>query len=184
MIKKVLGGLYWCLLLILAFVALVLFLSNLEIPFKVKVFSVQSGSMFPSVPMGSLIVVKQFENYAIGDVITFRNTSRSKETTTHRISKVKRDQALKPVTFSTKGDSNDADDSGQISAESVLGKVIFSVPLVGFPLLFVKTLPGFISLIIIPATIIIYSELLNIKVQVLKTISGKKKSKEKISSLI
>ena len=45
----------------------------------------------------------------------------------------------------------------------MIGKVISKIPYIGYPISFTRTLPGVIILIVIPATIIIYEEVGNIR---------------------
>ncbi len=66
-------------------------------------------------------------------------------------------------TFQTKGDANEDPDYNDISENLVIGKVIFSFPYLGRVVSFAKTQIGFIVLVIIPATIIVYSELMSVK---------------------
>ncbi len=75
----------------------------------------------------------------------------------------------------TKGEANNAPDSWRISEEAVLGKVAFDVPFMGYPVGFAKTQKGFILLIVIPATIIVYSEAMSIYKEVKLKIRQKKK---------
>lgn len=132
--------------------------------FGIRLFSVQSGSMEPTIKIGSLILTQAKENYQKGDIITFYNSSARKETTTHRIHQfVDKDGNLY---FKTKGDANVQPDNNEISSEMVLGKTIFSVPYLGYPIAFVRTLPGLIILIIIPALLIIIQEGFEIKEQI------------------
>jgi len=55
-----------------------------------------------------------------------------------------------------------------------VGKVELSIPFVGYPIAFAKTLPGLIVLIIVPGTIIVYNELLNIKKEIIELLKKKK----------
>jgi len=84
---------------------------------------------------------------------------------------------LGQIEYVTKGDANDAPDSQAVAEELVLGKTIFSIPLLGYPVSFAKTREGLIILIVIPATMIIYSEILNIKNEAKRLIQERKKRK-------
>ncbi len=118
---------------------------------------VQSGSMAPAIKMGSIVVVKPAEDYKIGDVITFGPCTKTKAPTTHRIYDIKVVEG-KPY-YITKGDANNAPDQREISKREVIGKVLFSVPYLGFAVDFAKKPLGFALIIIIPATIIIFDEI-------------------------
>ena len=126
----------------------------------IKLFTVQSGSMEPSIKVGSMVITKSQDIYEINDVITFKDREDSRKTTTHRIVG-KEDTGI--MRYTTQGDANDAADSNAVLPNQIIGKVIFKVPYFGYPVAFVRTWPGVIVLIIIPATIIIYDEVGNIR---------------------
>jgi len=82
-------------------------------------------------------------------------------TVTHRIVEVKTEEDQ--VSYITKGDANQSPDMDPRPKDMIVGKVVYGLPYLGFPVGFAKTQTGFIALIVIPATIIIYSEILKIK---------------------
>ena len=127
-------------------------------------------------------MIRPFDKYQKGDVITFkaerdRLIKSPKYTTTHRVDEVKKDKDDE-VEYITKGDANKTPDSESVKKDLVLGKAILAVPLLGFPISFAKTQVGLIVLIVIPATLIIYSEALNIKKEVVRIAQSKKKKNE------
>lgn len=170
-------------LTVLAFTAVLLTLSVFDTPLKLRFYTVNSGSMEPAIKVGSLIVTRPSENYGINDVITFRSGRSNKDTVTHRVVKVERGKDLTPVTFITKGDANNDVDQRSVSVSSVLGKVVLTIPYIGFPLVFAKTQVGFIFLIVVPATLIIFTELQATKKEIIKHIEEKKKRAQKLSDL-
>jgi len=178
---KAIGKLFYLLvILVLALVAGATAASALKIPRGVRLYSVQSGSMAPAIPAGSIVVIKEVADYQKGEVITFKSeidrlVKNPRRTITHRINEVKRGED--GTWYVTKGDFNPAPDVVPVKKDLVLGKVIFSIPLIGFPVSFSKTLPGLVILIIVPATIIVYRELLNIKKEVLAMLERRKKKK-------
>jgi len=91
--------------------------------------------------------------YQIGDVVSFQSSPGSKSTTTHRI------VASGFDFFKVAGDANDDPDPNSVLVSDVVGSVRLTVPYVGYLSGFAKTPRGFILLIIVPATIIIYEEL-------------------------
>ncbi len=141
----------------------------------VRLLTVQSGSMEPAIKMGSVVFVKAQDNYKIGDIITFRTSASLEETTTHRIVDVIEEDDI--TYFQTQGDANGTPDGQLIPKDWVVGKAKFAIPYLGYPVAFVKTLPGLIILVIIPAIIIIYDEILNIK----KELAKKKENKLKLA---
>lgn len=164
------------LILFLGFGVLVLF-STIPFAGNYKIFTVQSGSMEPKIKTGSLIFTKSNDSYRVGDVIT-RRTLDANSTITHRIIEEKKQEKTGQSVFVTKGDANDSEDSEIVSPESIVGKVIFTVPYLGYPVGYARTQQGFILLIIIPAVIIIYEEILKIKNEIKRKIRAKKSAKK------
>lgn len=180
MFKKIISVIYWSCLLFLVAVAVATALTVFEAPGGYKLFLVSSGSMEPSVKIGSVVVVAPQENYVNDDVVTFlaapdANFKKSGSTVTHRIIKVANDE--EGLTFQTKGDANKTPDPSVIKQDQILGKVLFSIPWMGYLVAFAKTQVGFIALIIIPMVLIIYNELANVKKELSRIIEKKKKSK-------
>jgi signal peptidase len=172
---------YWLIVLVLVIIAGVTAVSALDIPGSIKLYTVQSGSMAPVISTGSLVLSKPMNEYQTGDVITFkaekdRLTKNPKNTTTHRIHEIK-ETVLGQVEYVTKGDANDTPDSQIVTKDLVLGKTILSIPFLGYPVSFAKTMKGLVILIIIPATMIVYSEMLNIKKEAKKLLQERKKRK-------
>ena len=90
-------------------------------------YTVISGSMAPTIPIGSLVLVKSEDASQIeaGDVIAFQ--SHSSAVVTHRV--VSKDDTAQE--FTTKGDANESEDFEPIPYTNLLGKVVFSVPYLG-----------------------------------------------------
>lgn len=162
-LKSILTIFYWVLLLFVAFMAGSLILSRFDTPIKYRLFAVQSGSMEPSIRLGSVVVVVPQESYAKDDVITFRSERSAKETNTHRIVEVLEDKDLNRLEYRTKGDANEDPDHEPIPLRRVVGKVVFAIPYLGYPISFAQTQTGLIVLVVIPTTLIAYSEFLTIK---------------------
>ncbi|MBP9727859.1 MAG: signal peptidase I [Candidatus Moranbacteria bacterium] len=148
---------------VVAVVALFLLSSALPIPGGIKTFVVQSGSMEPAIGTGSVVVVKPAEQYQVGDVITFGPRSKTKPPTTHRIVEVKDDG-----NYVTRGDANEDTDMRTVSRYEVIGKVLFSVPFVGYAVATAQKPWGFVLIIGIPAGIIIWEELNKIWIEIKK----------------
>lgn len=175
-IFKILSAIFY--FLILVFILLMagsLVLNKLNTPIKYRLFSVQSGSMEPAIPIGSLVVIAPVETYQKDDIINFRDEGNSNRTVTHRIVNISRDEDLNTTSYRTKGDANEDPDLELIRSERVNGKLIFHLPYLGYPVAFAQTQTGFITLVIIPATLIIYTELLNIKNEISAMFAKKKK---------
>jgi signal peptidase len=174
--KKISNLLTYVLYIIVIVFVLFVLSSKIPIPGNYKLLTVMSGSMEPTIKTGSLVVVKPLSFYKIGDIITFKNIDNPKQTTTHRIIEVKQFDNL--TDYLTKGDANNGPDSDRVDQSRIVGKLFFHISYLGYPLHFARTLPGIIILIIIPGTIIIYDEILNIA----KELKKKKKKVIKINS--
>ena len=128
---------------------------------------VYSGSMEPAIPVGGILIIKPVnpETLKIGDIICFKLSQPT--SITHRIKNIT-DEG-----FITKGDANNAPDQWTVKKENVIGKVMLTVPFIGYLGYFVKTPIGFIVLIIIPASLIIIMEIRNIVKEAKKTKEGR-----------
>ena len=115
-----------------------------------RAYVVTSGSMEPNIKTGSIIITKEKPDYFLGDVVTFKNGS---HVVTHRI--INMDE----TTITTKGDANSSADLATTPKENIIGGNFFIVPYLGWVVDFAKTPRGFVALIVIPASIIIYEEL-------------------------
>lgn len=168
-LKLIRNILYGVLLACLLLVALSVTVSAYDIIPGFKLFTVQSGSMEPSIRTGSVIISTPSENYQTGDIITYRtDETNPKATVTHRLVDIIEEEGQ--IMYVTKGDANDAADPNRILSSQLVGRVALSVPFLGYPVAFAQTQTGLIIMIIIPATLIIYSELVVIKDEIIKII--------------
>lgn len=121
-----------------------------------KVMTVLSGSMEPSIKIGSTVVIAPWTNYKEGDIITFYDSSRKDVPVTHRIKDIKVKNG--ELFYKTKGDANDTVDLKDVKQEKIIGEVIFHIPYLGYFIEFVKKPIGFIVIIIIPALLVVFEE--------------------------
>jgi signal peptidase I len=154
--------------LILPLVVFTLITSKTDIIAGIRSFTVLTGSMSPLIPQGAIVYSMKHPSYNKGDIITYEQSG---VTVTHRITEVKTENGK--TFYSTKGDANNTGDSQSVALENVVGKVELFVPEVGKLTMFLKTLPGFVVLIIVPALIFIGFELFNIKRELEKEIEKK-----------
>jgi signal peptidase I len=133
---------------------------------------VLSGSMEPALHVGGLVFIRPVDTSSLkpGDIITF-STPRDRSAgtgaaavTTHRVISVR--QAASGTTFETKGDANNAADPWRVPAQSVRGVQVFSLPWLGYVSVFVRSRVGFASLVIVPALLLVFLELLDISREV------------------
>lgn len=132
-------------------------ISVLPITENYKIMVVQSGSMEPVIKTGSIVMIKPMQDYKIGDIISFDQITRDKTPITHRIYDIKVTEG-QPI-YITKGDANNAPDTREIQKKDVLGKVLFSIPFIGYAVDFAKKPLGFAIMILIPAGAIIGDEI-------------------------
>lgn len=171
--KKIIRIITDAVFVLLIIVAVLLVFSMLPIKNNYKILAVTSESMSPTIPMGSLVVVKPSEQYKVNDIVTFNppDATRENEYVTHRIVDIS--EVGGSYLYTTKGDANNVPDAQKIWASRIEGKVLFSIALLGYLLFYAKTLPGLVIIIVL-ATIIVYEELKKIKSEVGKI----KQSKE------
>ncbi len=93
----------------------------------IQTYNVISGSMEPSISVGSIVYVKNadFDELAEGDVIAFESGA---SVVTHRITSI--DSQSKLIT--TKGDANDTEDFVPVAYVNVIGRVVAHVPFLGY----------------------------------------------------
>lgn len=139
-----------------------------------RVFVVQSGSMEPVLRTGSVIFIRPETSYGVRDIVTWQPAGGGTPIT-HRI--VKEFSDTSGTRFQTKGDANESAD-GTIESRQILGKVMFHVPYLGYPVNFAKKPIGFIVLILFPSLLIIFDEVLNLKREFSKRAYQKKQRNE------
>jgi signal peptidase len=188
--KKVLKVLHIMLDIVLA-AALVLSVSLILLttftPIKTLfIYKVVSGSMEPAIHVGSVVISKVTDQSNInnGDIISYSELNNADTIVTHRVIGIKSIDSSK--IFTTKGDANNVPDPDTITFDRVTGKVIVTIPFLGYLLVWVKQPLGFVVTIIFPALFIIISEIFAMK----RTIEEnaikkfKKKQSEPVTKII
>lgn len=153
----------------LPFAVFILITSKTEVLGGLRSFTVLSGSMQPTIPVGSIIFVRRQPTYAFDDVVAFKN--KADQTVTHRIFQT----TIKDgeISYRTKGDANSNVDSEVINSKDIVGKQLFFVPWIGRFSETLKNPYGFIGFVVTPTIIFIGLELLNIKREMEKQIEEK-----------
>lgn len=152
----------------------VLVLSKFDTPLGIRAFSVLSGSMEPTIPTGSLVIVRDTGSYEVGDVLTVLPSGPNQKTITHRVDSIQTNEESGVTGYWLKGDANENVDREIISEGRVVGEVTFHVPYVGRLIGFAQSQTGFIVMIIMPATILAYNEIMTIKTEVQKILAQRK----------
>ncbi|MFD1645262.1 signal peptidase I [Haloarchaeobius litoreus] len=121
-------------------------------------FVVVSGSMEPAISVGDAVVVAEVsgENVRVGDVITYVTADRAAPTT-HRVIEI-RETAAGPE-FVTQGDNNEDPDASTVTPDRLVGRVILTIPFIGYVVEFVGTTAGFALLVAAPIVLLVLTEL-------------------------
>jgi len=117
-----------------------------------RFYAVQTGSMSPTLSVGSLCVVDHhtdFNTIQNGDIIVFKISDST--VVTHRVVKITENGLV------TKGDANNAEDAGYVTQDNFVGKNIFVIPKLGFVILLIRNPRGIISVVFITIGIIMLS---------------------------
>lgn len=106
-------------------------------------YEIVSGSMEPTIPVGSLVYVRYDDPASIqkGDVIAFMSGN---SVVCHRVTENKTSEKA----LVTKGDANAIEDFEDVAYPSVLGTVVFHLPFIGGFLSVFASLSGKIYLVL------------------------------------
>ena len=103
--------------------------------------AVYSGSMVPTLGVGSLAVVRPVPagTIGVGDVVTFSDPYMPGKLVTHRVVQVVRRPHGLGLAYRTKGDANPSRDPWTIVLPGRVGKLVFDVPFAGYGLVYLRT---------------------------------------------
>ena len=133
--------------------------------------------MYPTIEAGDIVLDYKNDNdiYKVGDIITFvSDRSNGQITITHRVTKLTIENGK--YYYTTKGDNNSTDDTRPVSSDNVIGKVVLTIPKVGYIQQFILSKFGWIAVIVIPCVGIIIYDLLKIV-----KVAYKKRKKPKLT---
>lgn len=127
----------------------------------IRLVNLNTGSMVPDITPGTAVITKQQNDYFINDVITYQEVNPTSgnflpSTVTHRI--VKKINSPDGDVFVTKGDANKIPDPVLVKDYQILGRVVVRINFLGYFISYLKTLPGFLALIVFPSLLLIYNE--------------------------
>lgn len=99
-----------------------------------RAHSMTTPSMGRKAPVGSLVITEpvRADRVHVGDVIAFHPPGRGGTTFVHRVVAIER--RPQGAVLSTRGDINGVQDSWQITASNLIGKVAFAIPAGGYVL--------------------------------------------------
>ena len=128
--------------------------------FGYSLFRVVTGSMEPTIPVGSLLISQQVDITEISpdDIVCFysKDSAILGKVVTHRVIRVLRDSAGE-LLLETKGDANAVADYQYVTAENLIGKVIYRAGednMLSAILSFFSTKVGFLGCIVFPCLIL------------------------------
>ncbi|MBQ6878153.1 MAG: signal peptidase I [Oscillospiraceae bacterium] len=120
--------------------------------FGVRIFSIQTESMYPTLLPGDLIFdtgIKETSDLRKDDIITYWTVINGERVlNTHRIHEIYDGGGY--LIFSTKGDNNTSADPLTVHESEIVGKYSFRVPGVGKVFDYLQTSTGFLIVIVIP----------------------------------
>jgi signal peptidase len=119
--------------------------------------TVLSGSMAPTYPIGSLLVVQQIDasDVRAGMAISFEDPLTPGRIVTHRVvAPVPEDASA----FRTRGDANASIDPAPVPARLVRGRVLWAVTGLGVVLDWLRWPNGFLLLVAVPALVLVVTE--------------------------
>jgi signal peptidase I len=93
---------------------------------SMPIVSVVSDSMEPILHRGDLLFVTGADDFQVNDIVIYQRSD-VQYTIVHRIIEIQEDG------YVIKGDNNPVPDAGIVKQEQIIGKVLFAVPLLGYP---------------------------------------------------
>ena len=154
--KFIFKAIYYLFLVALIGLGALLITSLVPIPGNYDIKIVKSGSMEPAIKVGSIVLVKPAGQYKTGDIITFGEDTKTDIPTTHRIVEMR--AVSGELFYTVKGDANEEPDTTEVRQSEVIGKVILTIPYLGYVLDFARTPVGFVLLVGIPAAVVVFDE--------------------------
>ena len=171
-------------LLSLALVVLAVLLTPLPELFGWQLFAVQSGSMEPAIPVGSIIAVQPVPaaTLKVGDVITFADRNRPELRVTHRIVSLETREGQQVAI--TKGDANNTTDSWNVPLQSAIGRVALHVPLAGYFVYWLSSPPVRLAALTIVVVMLVAPAVMRRRARSASPETGARRSYDEIESEI
>lgn len=110
----------------------------MPMPFGLGISVVLSGSMEPELSVNDLVIVREAEQYAVGETVVYQDGS---SLVIHKIISIDGEEVV------TKGVANDAADD-PIALSAIKGKAIAHIPFIGAVVRFLKSTVGTALLIV------------------------------------
>ena len=116
--------------------------------------TVMSGSMEPRIHTGDVVAEERItpRQMRSGDIVTFQDPDVRGRMITHRVRSTREHDGV--VSVVTKGDANNTVERWTIPATGQVGRVRYRVAHVGYALVFTRSAPGKLLLIVLPALLL------------------------------
>lgn len=130
----------------------------------ISLYTIISPSMEPNINVYDVVLTKRIkpEEVKEGDVITFISSSTLGEglTITHRVKSVIKTEG--DIKFRTQGDNNPIPDSALVTSNNLLGKVVFTIPFLGYIQFMLQSKSGWLFFLLIPAIIVVIYDVVKV----------------------
>ena len=125
-------------------------------------FTMRSGSMTPAIETGDVVVTEPVSPLSarVGEIVTFLDPEGSGRLFSHRVQSIRATGGV--VHFVTRGDANTSVERWSVPADGSVGRVAYTVPKLGYALVWTGTPEGRIALVAIPALLLCFSALARI----------------------
>lgn len=121
----------------------------------IRVFSVQTDSMYPEMSAGDMIfgkAVNDASDLEVGDIITYWTVINGERAlNTHRITEIYDGGTY--LLFQTKGDNNSVEDALTVHESEIVGEYIFKIEGLGKAFDYLQTSTGFLLVVVLPVFI-------------------------------
>ena len=104
--------------------------------FPLFMIGVGSQSMSPRISKGDAVILRKLPKYAAlkkNDIIGYKKDG---ITVVHRIVDIKRNK--KEISYVTKGDANNSNDSQRVKRDQIVGIVEFKIPYIAYPTIWLR----------------------------------------------
>ena len=125
---------------------------------------VLTDSMYPMIESGDLIIchTAEADEIVVDDVISFYDPMGSgTSVVTHRVLEIVEKDG--EISFRTKGDNNNAEDTALVPAKNLIGIYQSRIPAVGHVAMFMQTTPGLIVCCVCPILLLVGYDVLRRK---------------------
>jgi signal peptidase I len=157
MILNILSNIFLTLVIVCTIVLLIPLIPGLGQWYQLVV--IQSASMEPAVPVGSVAVYKPVEEYLPNDIIVYLyGDGVDSKTIVHRVDQ-KRTSSDGLISYRTIGDANSQQSSAVVYHGQVKGKVLTTIPQVGYAIQYMKSPRGMTGMLLLLMGLLIVSEL-------------------------